>query len=324
MRIITIPNQDRFDFGEATIYAMLVYVTKSMVIVNYFGKNGYCSLFPNDKANNASLEQFKDYLSLTNQVASIKQSVKNCYRSYIGYTCKLHQIDDQFKEADDDYVFLGHAVMTYDVYKRRQDFAMYVTGYDYNTTLATMWRPRFAETKQSQDTLFLWEGYNYVCGMAYLICPSSALELSSDENVLIVRNTEQTVIRCEEQTTIEQGTDDQYHFYIQPEAYFPHIEIECSDVVQTDSIIKVGVKAFRKVVNGDTRTITVTDQLINYPIKLYFESSAGYLPINRIETTNGYCEFELITNGVPKDTMIDLKVNGKNFTRLGSKTIQVM
>ena len=325
MRIITIPEQNKTPDGDYSVLALLVYVVDSMIIVNYFGK-AKTNRFPANQVTTItlSLDEFKNYLTLTDQPVTVKQCVKNAYDAYIGYTVKLHDIDEQFADTEDQYVFLGHSVLTYDVYTRRRDFETYVAGYDYYLGTATLFRSRFAETKNTFDSLFLWECINYVRGMAYFTCPSASLDLMSDENVLVVKKTHQCVIHCPSETVIEEATDDQYRFYTQCQNYFPELTLECDDTVQANSKLTVKVTARRKTIDSQTLSTMASDEFINYPVKLYFECSAGYLPINRIDLVNGQGQFDLYTDHVPVGTKIDIKLNSKNISRLTSKTVEVV
>lgn len=325
MKVITIPEQDKTQDGDYNTYALLVYVVNSMIIVNYFGKVG-TNKFPVNSATNSNLtlDQFKDYLTLTNQEVSIKQSVKNAYDAYVGYIVKLHDVDEQFTNTEDDYVFLGHSVLTYDVYTRRRDFEMYVAGYDYHFATATLFRSRFAETKNTFDSLFLWECIHYVRGMVYLTCPSASLDLMSDENVLVIKKTAQCVIHCPEGTNIFEATDAQYRFFTQPRNYFPDLTLECDDTVQTDSKLTIKVTAKRKVLDDQGLSTLSSNEFIDYPVKLYFECSAGYLPVNRLDLVNGQGQIDLYTDHIPVGTKIDIKLNSKSISRLTSKTVEVV
>lgn len=312
--------------SENSQMATFTYITDSFIAVSLFVKesNTYTNLYNSVDTLSVSIEDFNSYIRLKD--ITVKEAVKLSLRNYhFGYKCKLSDISKDFSNIDDAYLFFGISILSYEDMLNKQDFSMYQCGYSFTNPFATQFFCRFAETQNTQSTLYNWEGSKKLISTAYFFAPCASLPFTSNENTLLLTHPDYFAIESSvSDLSIANIPVEEKWFYKQPRFYFPDISIECAGTVQSNSKTTIVVYAKRKIRDTATYTMHISDQLIDFPIKLYIESSAGYLPVNRKITENGKIEFELYTDHVPVGTVIDLKVNSRNLTRLASKEIKVV
>lgn len=105
---------------------------------------------------------------------------------------------------------------------------------------------------------------------------------------------------------------------------FPRAYIEGPETIRTNSSVELTLSMRQREYDEETGEYDPTGDVISdADIRISLETTAGYLPVNKFYTKGGQYRFKFYADRVDPGTVISIKANTDNYTKIGDIKLTV-